>query len=62
MTRKVLQDNDSRKGKSGIYRLFTDTMRISGKFGQKSAKILDRAGGDVVHWGFRKDELLPLTF
>jgi hypothetical protein len=25
-------------------------------------KPLTGAGGDMVHWGFRKSELLPLTF
>jgi hypothetical protein len=42
---------------------FTDPMRIPGKFGQKIWQTsLTGPGYDMVHWGFRKADLLPLTF
>ena len=33
-----------------------------GNSGKNSAKSLTGPGGDMVHWGFGKAELLPLTF
>ena len=42
---------------------FTDPMRIPGKLGQEiRQKPLTGTGGAMVHWGFGKAELLPLTF